>query len=120
MTVPPGDISSVDGDCLVEQVGSDIDERRRNRRDAGVVHQHVNSSERRNRFVYERRALIPLADVALGRQRSATLRADLVGHLLARVALAAGDGHVGARVREPERHGTTKAPAASGDDHDLA
>src|SRR5262249_36185956 len=65
-------------------------------------------------------ALIPLADVALHRQRPPTHRANLVRHLLARVALAARPGHVGARFREPERRGATKTLAAPSDDHDLA
>ena len=47
-------------------------------------------------------------------------RADLVGDDLARFELAARDDHVGARLREAQRHRAAQALAAAGDDDDLA
>ena len=66
------------------------------------------------------RALVPVADVAAHRQRAPAQRPDLAGDHFARLELAAGDDHVGARLGEPQRHRPAQALAAAGDDDDLA
>ena len=63
----------------------------------------------------------PLPDVAGDRQRRPTrLLAHLLGERRAGVELAAGDGDVGAAAGEGQHHLPSEAPAAAGDEGDLA
>ncbi len=98
----------------------DVEQRRRHRRDAGVVDEHVDTTELGDGRVDERRALVPVADVAAHGQGPPAARADVGRDRLARVELAARDHDVGARVRETESHGAAETLATAGDDDDLA
>ena len=107
-------------DRLVEQLRGHVQQRRGHGRDAGVVDQDVDPPELGDRDVDQRRALVPVADVAAHRQRPATQGLDLRDHPVARRELAAGDDHVGPRLGEAQGHGPSEALAPAGDDHDLA
>src|SRR5690606_26575315 len=87
---------------------------------AGVVDQDVDPAERVVGRLDQRVDLVPPPDVTAVRQGPAAERLDFGGHLPARVHLAAGDDHVGPGAGERQGHLAPQAPAAAGDQRDLA
>ena len=106
---------------LVPQVLGDVLDAVVERGHPRVVDQHVDPPELGVRALGEGLDLAPVADVAGHREGAAAGRlADLLGGRLAGGELAAGDDHVGARLREGQDHGAPEAAAAAGDQRDLA
>src|SRR5258708_2445683 len=110
----------VDVDGLVEQLARDVFQRRRHRRDARVVDEHVDATELGDCGRDERGALRPITDVARHRKRVPAYSADLGGDLFASVEFAAGHDDIGTRGRKPQGHRATETFAAASDDDDFA
>jgi hypothetical protein len=109
ITDPPEGICStatkVDRYRLVEQFGRHTQQRGRDRRDAGIVDQHIDAPEPGDSRVHQFLALVPVADMAPNSQGLASQGGDLVCHMLALLQLSAGDNHVCPGFGKPQRHG---------------
>ena len=90
-------------DDLVEQLLGDVGEAPVDRRDAGVVDEHVDAAEVAIDVVDQPVELLPVPDVARVGGRPAALGAQRGGDLVAGVGLAADDDDLGAGLREAAR-----------------
>jgi hypothetical protein len=86
----------------------------------GVVHQDVEPSQLAHDAVDQRLQLVHPAQVSLGGERPASELLDLARDALQVGELAAGERHVGARLREHARRGLADAPAGPRDQRDLS
>src|SRR5690606_117828 len=87
----------------------------------GVVDEHVEATELRDDLLDGLLAEPRVSDVALDQQRAPALGLDVALHLLGvLVLLEVEDRHVGALLREVDRHGAADAAVAAGDRRDLA
>jgi hypothetical protein len=94
--------------------------RGRDRGDAGVVDEHVDVAELAVDSVDETVQLVPVADVAGIGEGAAAQGADLRGHRLAGIELAARDGDVRPHGREALGHLVAEPAAPARDQYDLA
>jgi hypothetical protein len=111
----------VHGQRLVEQFLAHRVEAVVQRRHAGVVDEHVQPAGPRERLGDEPVAVAPPAHVTGDGHRLAPGRGlDLLGRGLARVKLAGGDDHVGARLGQRLDDGPADSARSPGDDGHLA
>ena len=109
----------VDGDHLVEELLGDVAEALVDRRDAGVVDEHVDAAEVAIDVLDQPVELLPVPDVAGVGARAAAVGAQRGGDLVAGVGLAADDDDLGAGLREAARDREPEPAGSAGDDGDA-
>ena len=90
------------------------------RRDAGVVAEHVAAAEFPVDAVGERPHGRPVRDIDVRRDGALALRPDLSGDLVRGAKIDVGDSDVHALAREREGHRPPEPAATPGDDRDFA
>ncbi|MDT4884604.1 hypothetical protein FQZ97_1207620 [compost metagenome] len=90
------------------------------RRHAGVVHQHIDSTELGIDHIHQALHFRPLAHMAGYGQRAPAQRPYLLSHGFAGVQLSAGDDQVGTPLGKCLDHLVAQPSAAPGDQNDLA
>ena len=105
---------------LVEGLVRDVEQRAEIGVHRGVADEDVDLAVMLGRARYQRLDFVAAGDVAGNDVGVAAGFADAVGHLPARIGLAAGDHDLGAELREQFGRGTADAAARAGDDGDLA